>query len=290
MKYKTQFSILMLYFLAFIYQLNVYAFSWPHDLVELTAELLMFIACLTVMYYINPLKIFPKVYWLLLCGSAFYSMSAFMDLTEEFFVQSTVRESNLDDFLKTFGFILLSIGIHRWMNLHTEFISELKVKAETDQLTGLLNRRAFIENITGEFAPKDGEGRALLLLDIDHFKAINDNYGHACGDQVLSTVANALKSQTRSDAILARWGGEEFLFSLADVTSDEAINIADALRLYIQQLSFECNNKTIICTVSVGIYHGYYTRCLEQDVDCADQALYQAKANGRNCVVLYQAQ
>ena len=82
-----------------------------------------------------------------------------------------------------------------------------------------------------------------LFLDIDHFKTINDNYGHACGDQVLSTVANALKSQTRNDDILARWGGEEFLFSLADVTSDEAINIADALRLYIQQLSFECNNK-----------------------------------------------
>lgn len=288
MKYKTQYTILFLFFLSFIYNLTIFDFSWPVDMVELVAESLMLIACFAVLFYIQPLQSFPKVYWLMLIGIAFYSVSAFMDLTEEFFVESAVSESNLDDFLKTLGFILLSLGIHRWMNLHTELISELKIKAETDQLTGLLNRRAFIQYIQGSHRAKEDEGRAFLLLDIDHFKAINDNYGHACGDHVLASTAKALKSQTRQYDILARWGGEEFLFYLADVTAEEAEDIANALRRHIQQLSFECNNQTIICTVSIGVYHATTSHCLEQEVDCADKALYQAKASGRNCVVLYQ--
>ncbi|WP_434929849.1 GGDEF domain-containing protein [Shewanella sp. HL-SH5] len=288
MEYKTQHTIILLYVLAFIYKITIYTFAWPADLIEFVAEIAMLIACFAVMYYINPLKVFPKIYWLMLFGSAFYSMSAFMDLTEEFFVESTVRNSNLDDFLKTSGFILLSLGIHRWMNLHLQLISELKRKAETDQLTGLLNRRAFIQRITGIFKPKESEGRAFLLLDIDHFKAINDNYGHACGDQVLTAAAKSLKSQVRKDDILARWGGEEFLFFLANVTKDEAIAIANSLRQHIAQLTFECNNEAIQCTTSIGIYHAFSSSGLEKEIDSADQALYKAKSNGRNCVVLYE--
>ena len=288
MKYKTQHTILSLYILTFIYNLSAYVFSWPVDRLEFIAESGMFIACFAVMYYITPLRAFPKVYWLMLLGSAFFSMSAFMDLSEEFFIGSGIRESNLDDILKTLGFILLSIGIYRWMNLHQEFISELRAKAETDQLTGLLNRRAFIEKIMGEYKPNDGEGRALLMLDVDHFKSINDSYGHACGDLVLATAANELKSLIRENDLLARWGGEEFLFHLLDVNEEKSIEIADALRQSIEQLSFECNSKIINCTVSIGVYHAFSSKCLETEVDCADQALYQAKNAGRNCVVLFK--
>ncbi|WP_434925976.1 hypothetical protein [Shewanella sp. HL-SH2] len=80
MEYKTQHTIILLYVLAFIYKITIYTFSWPADLIEFVAEIAMLIACFAVMYYINPLKVFPKIYWLMLFGSAFYSMSAFMDL------------------------------------------------------------------------------------------------------------------------------------------------------------------------------------------------------------------
>jgi diguanylate cyclase (GGDEF)-like protein len=288
MSYKTQHTIVLLFILAFIYDIIFYKFSWPEDNIELVAEFLMLCACFAVMYYIKPLQAFPKVYWLMLLGSAFYSMSAFMDLSEEFFIDDHLSFTNLDDFLKTFGFILLSIGIHKWMKLHKEFIGELKATAETDLLTGLLNRRAFIQRLTGKHKPKDGKGRALLLLDIDHFKAINDNYGHACGDVVLSSTANALKSLIRENDILARWGGEEFLFYLANVTEDESIDIAEKLRKHIESLVFNCNNHEIRCTFSIGVYHAQTSKCLEEEVDFADKALYQAKAAGRNCVVLYK--
>lgn len=287
MKYQAQHTILIIFILVFIYKLSIHSFSWPEDKVEFMAELIMFLACFAVMYYIKPLKDFPKVYWLMLLGAAFYSMAAFMDLSEEFFIESRVSASNLDDLFKTLGFILLSLGIHRWMVLHGILIREFKLKAETDQLTGLLNRRAFIKRITGKHQPTEGEGRALLLLDIDYFKSINDNYGHASGDIVLTSTAKELKNLIRQDDILARWGGEEFLFYLSGVTKEESEKIANSLRQHIEQLSFDCNNGTIKCTVSIGVYHAFTSRCLEAEVDCADQALYQAKSAGRNCVVLY---
>ena len=288
MKYKVQHLIVLLCLLVFISNLIHYDVSLPADMIELGIEFSMLITALVVMYYIEPLKTYPKVYWLMLMGSACYFVYAFIDISEEFFVKSAFDTHNLDDALKVFGFIFLCFGIHRWMLVYRSLIRTLKVQAETDQLTGLWNRRAFIQKITGKNKQSEGEGRALLLMDVDHFKSINDTYGHACGDIVLAAVAHELKSLIRDNDLLARWGGEEFLFHLLDVTEDKSIEIANALRQSIEQFSFECNSQIINCTVSIGVYHAFSSKCLETEVDCADQALYQAKNAGRNCVVLFK--
>lgn len=188
--------------------------------------------------------------------------------------------------LSEIGMALLSFGFV--LMIADKLISELHHLASRDTLTGLLNRRAFIAAAEGEFVRSRRRARplSLLMLDLDHFKAINDQYGHAAGDELLRTVAAAVTPCLRDYDIFARFGGEEFVVLLPDTSHEEAMSVAERLRSAV-----ECNRawfegRAIACTLSVGMA---LLKSEHRDLDAlirdADLALYRAKSGGRNRVV-----
>jgi diguanylate cyclase (GGDEF)-like protein len=164
---------------------------------------------------------------------------------------------------------------------------ELEKIANLDPLTQIYNRRKFSEKLNKELqrARRYEHALTLIMFDLDYFKAINDQYGHAQGDNVLQSVAQCLKDNLRNVDLYARWGGEEFIVLLPHIPPNEANLVAEKLRLAISKLVFDQDIKV---TASFGI------SCLQEtDEDSlplikrADDALYQAKRDGRNRVCSY---
>jgi two-component system, cell cycle response regulator len=162
--------------------------------------------------------------------------------------------------------------------------------SNTDHLTGLFNRRFLMEALDKEVQRsrrKDGQV-ALLLLDIDHFKRVNDTHGHLQGDVVLQKVALHIQKELRSYDIAARYGGEEFVAVLPDTSLKEAFNVADRIRLSVQGMRFAGSLSNERVTVSLGVAL-FPSPCFD-DIDgllrSADEALYQAKERGRNRVII----
>ncbi|MGZ5027591.1 MAG: GGDEF domain-containing protein, partial [Methylobacter sp.] len=166
----------------------------------------------------------------------------------------------------------------------------LERQAQQDYLTGLCNRRFFLEQGETELARAqryDNE-LSLFMLDIDHFKAINDTYGHATGDIVLQTLSHILRETLRSIDIIGRWGGEEFVILLPETDAQEAAEIAERLREAIDHAKVTlATGLPLHFTASIGI-----ATLKEKDTNIdillnyADEALYQAKNTGRNKVCI----
>lgn len=164
------------------------------------------------------------------------------------------------------------------------------LEAGRDALTRLLNRKFLPVVMSKEvlYSRQNGHGFAVLLIDVDHFKQINDTYGHEAGDQALQQIAGLLTSNTRGGDYAFRHGGEEFLLILVDIEAERALHVAEGLRQRIAAEPLRIGNELIRLTVSIGVaaYDGHpdYQRLLRR----ADQALYQAKREGRNRSVLLQ--
>ena len=156
--------------------------------------------------------------------------------------------------------------------------------AITDELTGLYNRKAlnlFLPSLLQEQI-RNPNGLALLVIDIDHFKQVNDNHGHLAGDAALKHLANLVISRLRKIDIICRWGGEEFLIFIKGCNPETAFNMAEELRLSILNNPLCYQDKEVPVTVSIGItsYQPQDTR--KTMFTRADKALYKAKSNGRN--------
>jgi diguanylate cyclase (GGDEF)-like protein len=165
--------------------------------------------------------------------------------------------------------------------------NELIRTAATDALTGLPNRRSFIESAQRELHRADRQHlqTSVLMLDLDHFKEVNDTYGHPVGDLVLASFARALLSTLRPFDVVGRYGGEEFCVLLPGTGIDEAVSIAERIRLVTSNTLVETRTATVEYTVSTGVVQAPADDVSLGDlVDRADRALYQAKASGRNCV------
>jgi len=166
---------------------------------------------------------------------------------------------------------------------------ELFLLATTDALTNVFNRRHFMEQalIEQKRCRREKYSYALLMLDLDSFKAINDNYGHACGDEVLTNIAKIIKKELREYDLLGRIGGEEFAVLLANTNQESALSIAERIRCSIEHLELESNGQSIITTTSIGIaFDEHADKPLEELFLTADRFLYLAKENGRNQVVV----
>ncbi len=168
-------------------------------------------------------------------------------------------------------------------------MERVRQEAMTDGLTGLANRKAFDEQIKRliEDGNATGRGFTLLMLDIDHFKSFNDNFGHQVGDQVLRLVARTLTDGIKGKDMATRYGGEEFTILLPDTNLDAGIAVADSLRkaLANKEIVNRSNGELLgRITMSVGVAQYYQKEAIEELIERADAALYTAKHNGRNQV------
>ena len=161
----------------------------------------------------------------------------------------------------------------------------LEEMAVTDKLTGLANRQAFTPMIEQVFAEtrRTPAPVSLALIDIDHFKQINDTHGHLVGDEILRRFAARISGNVRDSDLVFRWGGEEFLVILRDCEGTNALRIADKLLKAIGETPFDTSGQTIGVTISVGVAERKADESIDQLIGRADQALYAAKRDGRNC-------
>jgi diguanylate cyclase (GGDEF)-like protein len=159
--------------------------------------------------------------------------------------------------------------------------------ASTDPLTDLLNRRAFILLAEQAFAgaKMSGEALAIILIDIDHFKNVNDQYGHLVGDHALAQVATRLRDNLRARDRIARYGGEEFIVLLESVSPASAYAMAERLRQAVAESPLPARGLLVPVTISLGVAGtepGAMAESLDQLIAQADSALFSAKRDGRN--------
>ena len=166
-------------------------------------------------------------------------------------------------------------------------LQELAVR---DSLTGLYNRRYLDETLEREVsrARREGIPLSLVMLDIDHFKRVNDTYGHQVGDQALKMLASILLANIRAEDVACRYGGEEFLILLPNMPLGAAIQRAEVWRSAVEELSVTMGDFNITFTISLGVAaYPEHGKTPDDLTRCADQALYRAKHEGRNQVAVF---
>ncbi len=167
----------------------------------------------------------------------------------------------------------------------------LQTEAVTDDLTAVLNRRGFMElaAISVDNSQRTGDPLAIAVLDLDHFKKVNDTFGHRAGDVVLREVAAAAASCLRGHDVFARIGGEEFVALISNADPVVAQLVAERMRAKVGSLRIAVQDALVCCTVSIGVASYVADVTVERLVECADAALYAAKREGRDRVVMYVA-
>ena len=187
-------------------------------------------------------------------------------------------------------------------NIENAYHEEIYRLTTMDCLTQIYNKRYFSESLEREISRslRYERGLSLLVLDIDHFKSINDMYGHLTGDFILKQFAKRIKDQIRRDDIFARYGGEEFVLLLPELNKAAASLLAEKLRLLVERKPFEFDQIVVPVTVSVGVgdfaeylesvgasalRESYQSQYSDGFVKMVDDRLYRAKRGGRNCVV-----
>ncbi|WP_122874199.1 diguanylate cyclase [Campylobacter showae] len=167
-----------------------------------------------------------------------------------------------------------------------ENINQIADFANKDFLTGVYNRRYFYDDMNEyvAYAEERAEPYAVAMLDIDHFKEINDACGHDSGDRVLKTLAKKLIDETKNGDLIARFGGEEFCIVLKNVSNEEAVKFFVNLRANIASCNVQLKKEQINFTVSIGVAFSRSDYKLDELLELADEALYRAKENGRNRV------
>jgi diguanylate cyclase (GGDEF)-like protein len=166
-------------------------------------------------------------------------------------------------------------------------VEESRLTATIDVLTGLLNRRAFLEWVVRELnrSTRYDDPLSCVILDVDHFKQINDRHGHATGDKVLSFVGKVLGTTVRSCDVVARWGGEEFVLALPSTPLEGAVNVAERARAELEQAKVtSISGDPFTMTASFGVAQLIPGETIDQLIDRADRAMYLAKSSGRNRV------
>jgi len=168
----------------------------------------------------------------------------------------------------------------------------MQVLADTDALTALLNRRAFLPLANGAMSNFKRYRRSIciLMIDIDHFKRVNDLYGHAAGDEVIRQVGRIVSEAIRPTDKVARFGGEEFVVLLCEIGLEGAAIFADRIRQTVANTVFEPGGQCLRATISIGMAEAEFTDGdVDHTIERADRALYAAKSGGRNCVRSFEA-
>lgn len=176
--------------------------------------------------------------------------------------------------------------------LRTKRLQDMLIEhAHIDPLTGLANRRSLMDRLLLEWTRMEryGQSFSFIMADIDHFKKVNDTYGHIVGDKVLQEVAKTITSQCRSIDLSARYGGEEFAIIVPDENEEKTLVLAERCRMEIEKVRLPVKRMCVHTTVSFGIAEALGLSSLESLIEHADEALYEAKQGGRNRVVRYSS-
>ncbi len=174
------------------------------------------------------------------------------------------------------------------INEKEKLLEKLEHQAITDPLTAAYNRRGFEKIINYEFLQnkRRDKGFTVVICDIDHFKKVNDTYGHECGDIVIKEAVNTISRCIREQDTLARWGGEEFIILMLNSTTEQASASVERIRSEIEKLEIEYKSNTVRFTMSFGISESSKNdENYDQIIARADQKLYRAKESGRNCII-----
>ncbi len=186
---------------------------------------------------------------------------------------------------------LISLQLEKYEKTNKEQSKKLEELALIDELTCIFNRRAFFKLAQKMLtqAKRENKKIALIMIDLDHFKQINDTYGHKAGDEVLKEFSYCIKNLIRENDIFARIGGEEFVLILYDTDKNKTKTIADKILNAIRHTNVTFGKNTIHFTISLGIYimENPSQETLQQALTNADKALYTAKKTGRNKMVFY---
>ena len=169
-----------------------------------------------------------------------------------------------------------------------KYSKKLQMQATTDTLTGLANRRKITELLKEEIKKLEEDNNNnfnIIMLDIDFFKKVNDNYGHPMGDEVIKKVSNHMQDKVGLGGVVGRFGGEEFLTILYNNDIQQAALLADQIRSDIESKKIEFEGKQISVTVSMGIACSSETVVYQELLNKADERLYKAKENGRNQII-----
>ncbi|ASV39818.1 PAS domain S-box protein [Pseudomonas sp. NS1(2017)] len=206
---------------------------------------------------------------------------------------STVSVTLVGAPIRSAGKVTGAVLVLHDMTQERQYIANLSWQATHDALTGLANRREFefrLEQVLHPTAQHLGERHALMFLDLDQFKLVNDTCGHAAGDELLRHICALLQSDLREGDTLARLGGDEFGILLENCPAAVAEKIAESLRHTVQSLHFVWKGRPFMTTVSIGLVHlGQAPTTLETSLRAADMACYMAKEKGRNRVQVYHA-
>lgn len=228
----------------------------------------------------------PQLYFIIMSGKTdlCYKLESFKAGADDYISKLT----HIDEIIERIRAANKIVRIYK--AYHNE-IQKLEKMVLTDPLTGLHNRRYFQDELNKELerSKRYHKNLALMVIDIDYFKKINDTYGHLIGDEILKRVSNLLKSSTRQSDIVCRIGGEEFVVVLPETDTEKAFFVAEKIRNVFAKTTFIFTNTKINITISIGIAINEINNNIKPHdfIDMADKALYIAKNEGRNKTIIY---
>ena len=272
--------------------LLVFSYVWRTGRVVVASFVMCFLF-LTVTVAIIHLKGPALVYWLYPTTLACFCIlnhrtASVLNLLALFFAFPAIYPNvNLHEVMVIYSSLcMLSIFGYIFTIVNSNQQLQLSQLAERDALTGALNRRSLDENMLvaiNTHGRNPARKKALIILDLDHFKDINDTYGHSTGDQILIRIAELIRANIRLSDNLFRYGGEEFVILVDNANLDDAETLAENIRLRIQKSNIFAKRSI---TVSLGVAELNRDMCSGQWLKLADDALYEAKRSGRNKVCL----
>ena len=242
------------------------------------AEISIWLLLASVLVAVQTQRLPERIYWLLSVGLAIWLVSQTADLMDEFLRQPLWLSVYGEDSGRVVGMFVVTIGLISLIRHSAAMLTELEFLSFHDSLTGLCNRRMFQKSI----AAKGDDIFALMLMDLDHFKTVNDKFGHDTGDQVLRGIADLLQRHCGNEGEIFRLGGEEFAIVMADASQSELEESAESFRKRVAALN---GNDDTRVTISIGTGLRRQGESSSELMRRVDRALYRAKDAGRNCVM-----
>jgi diguanylate cyclase (GGDEF)-like protein len=258
------------------------------DYFELFANSILLLTTFYLIYVTQKNSINKSgFYYYTSIGFAFVFFGLFVLTLDYVFIYVDMAVKISTKLLFVSGYSLLAIGVTKWIKYNESRQDELSLQANTDELTGILNRRSFTGFVEYEFikAKTHSEPFSLIIIDIDLFKSVNDNHGHLVGDEVIKRVANILSTSFRSADRICRWGGEEFAVLLPSTSLKNAMTVAEKIRQKVELQSYSYGSVLVKYTISLGVSESLTSdKNIDDIIGRADEGLYLAKNNNRNCV------